>query len=345
MKFYESHYEDYCQSVEKANTHPEIFPVIERLPDHIQDFKNMILYGPSGVGKYSQMLHIIRKYSPSHLKYEKRITASTEKQTYIYKISDIHYEIDMGLLGCNSKMLWHEIFLQIVDIVSIKDKKIGIIVCKNFHQIHNELLEIFYSYMQQYTGNGFVSAIQLKFILITEHVSFLPNNILNSCYILHLGRINKSHIKNCIGVSKANFPRDRVYNILEKIDNESILNNKEIYSFSLVTSTDDLPKDHFNIICDNIIEQMENYKTMVVSKFRDSLYEILIYNLDAVECVWYIFSYFVQMRKFEEKEIKELLNKFRIFLTQYGNNYRAIFHIESICFAMICALIPKMKDI
>ena len=63
-----------------------------------------------------------------------------EKYTYQYHISDIHYEIDISLLGCNSKLIWHEIVQQIVDIVSVKSDKIGIVVCKNFHLIHTELL-------------------------------------------------------------------------------------------------------------------------------------------------------------------------------------------------------------
>jgi len=47
--------------------------------------------------------------------------------------------------------------------------KTGIIVCKNFHKIHSELLDVIYSYFQKNFNNIF-----LHFILITEHVSFLP---------------------------------------------------------------------------------------------------------------------------------------------------------------------------
>ena len=148
MKFYETHYEDYYHSVEKYNFHPLLEEQYKKFPKHISGFENTIVYGPGGSGKYSQVLYLLKRYSPSQLKYEKKITACTEKQSYTYKISDIHYEIDMALLGCNSKQLWHEIFIQIVDIVSMKnDNKFGVIVCKNFHSIHNELLEIFYSYI------------------------------------------------------------------------------------------------------------------------------------------------------------------------------------------------------
>ena len=87
----------------------------------------------------------------------------------------------MSLLGCNSKLLWHDIYQQIVDIISAKTDKSGIIVCKEFHNIHSELLENFYSYMQENNS----SAINIKFILITEEISFIPDSILNCCEIMN----------------------------------------------------------------------------------------------------------------------------------------------------------------
>ena len=138
---------------------------------------NLILYGPAGIGKYTQALMIIKNFSPSQLKYEKKMVLTYNKLTYYFKISDIHYEIDMSLLGCNAKLLWHEIYNQIVDIISSRNKKNGIILCKYFHEIHTELLETFYSYMQL----SYNQIVNIKFILITQDISFIPDNILNSC--------------------------------------------------------------------------------------------------------------------------------------------------------------------
>ena len=90
MKFYESHYEEYLDASNKRNFHPEIkIPAI---------LNNTIIYGPSGAGKYTQTLRMLAPHSPSGLKYEKRITVSTDKMEYTYHISDIHYEVDMALL-------------------------------------------------------------------------------------------------------------------------------------------------------------------------------------------------------------------------------------------------------
>lgn len=123
MKFYETHFEDYLNANEKYNIHPELDPLYDKLPNNINDCGNLIVYGPACVGKYTQVLKIIKKYSNSQLKYDKKIKIQSEKQAYVYRMSDIHYEIDMSLLGCNSKILWNDIFLQIVDIVSMKQEK------------------------------------------------------------------------------------------------------------------------------------------------------------------------------------------------------------------------------
>ena len=114
MKFYETHFEEYIVSNQKENLHPKLDKIYNKFPKHLTSFKNVVFYGPPGVGKYTQMLCGIKKYSPTELKYEKKISLTYNKQPIFLKISDIHYEIDMSLLGCNSKLLWHEIYLQII---------------------------------------------------------------------------------------------------------------------------------------------------------------------------------------------------------------------------------------
>jgi Cdc6-like AAA superfamily ATPase len=349
MKYYETHYEDYLSSLEKYNIHPELSPFMDSLPKNITELENIIIYGASGVGKYTQVLNIIKKYSPSELKYDKKITAQTEKQEYNYRISDIHYEIDMSLLGCNSKLLWNEIFLQIVDIISVKPEKTGIILCKNFHLIHTELLEIFYSYMQQY--NNSYSNIKIKFFILTEQLSFLPTTIINSCHILRVQRPNKDKYnriygdisekakKNMVEAEESNSElkgeKQEVINVFENIDSENILNIKEIRSFPYIKTNNDIPKDVFNTVCDNIIEDMLSPKKIEFTVFRDTLYDILTYNLDMNECLWYILKYFVEGGHLKQGDISDILVRSYTFLKYYNNNYRPIYHLESIIFYII----------
>lgn len=331
MKFYETHFEDYYKSFEKC--YPQGSKYV------FDPSKNIIVYGSVGVGKYTEVLNMLKAYSPSQLKYDKKIKASTDKQSYIYRISDVHYEVDMSLLGCNSKIIWHEIYCQIIDIITIKPEKIGFIVCKNFHAIHNELLDIFYSYMQKhcYGYDGKSREIQVNFILITEHVSFLPNNILNRCQIIGIERPTKEKMVQYAHTNK----QKEVLPILDQIDTKDIMNLKELYSFSLIDTVDKLPPDHFNTVCDIIIQEMIKIYQGTgdqpgITFFRDCLYDILIYNLDGIECIWNIYQYFIEHGYIVSKTKNDrFMLKLVTILKQYGNNYRSIFHIENAMFTMI----------
>lgn len=346
MKYYETSFDDYTSSVENNNIHPELEPIYKCLPQNIHNFENTLVYGPPGTGKYSQILSIIRRYSPSQLKYDKKLTANTEKQSYIYHISDIHYEIDMSLLGCNSKTLWSEIFFQIVDIISMKSDKIGIILCKKFHLIHSELLEIFYSYMQQYNHSN--THIFIKFVLITENISFIPSNIINVCQVLRVQRptIDKymeitkqstdttSFLNRIIDKTVKNTEPQQTRKILSQIKLSNITNIKEINALELI-NMNDIPSDIFNIVCDKIITTIESIETFNYLEFRDDLYNILTYNLDVAECIWYIFTHFIYKEILKPEDISEIIEKTYLFFKYYNNNYRPIYHLESIMFYII----------
>lgn len=335
MKYYETQFENYLTSIDRYNIHPELHPFFQKLPPSIGQLKNIIVYGPSGTGKYSQSLLILKRYSPSELKYEKKIVAQTDKQEYSYKISDIHYEIDMSLLGCNSKLLWNEIFLQIVDIISIKAEKTAIILCKNFHLIHTELLEIFYSYIQQY--NSKYSKINIIFFILTEQLSFIPTNIINNCHILNVRRPENQHYSNIVVqfMKNSNNKEVSVNSILDVVDTENILNIKELRSFPYMQTNNNIPKDVFNIICDAVIEKILAPETIEFTQFRDTLYDILTYNLDMTECLWHIITYLIENHHLQKEDTSDVLIRSYSFLKYYNNNYRPIYHLESIIFYII----------
>jgi hypothetical protein len=314
MKFYENHFEEYITENNIINLHPKLKKVFDKFPNTIHELKNLIFYGPSGVGKYTQMLNSIKKYSPSELKYEKKISITFNKQPYFFKISDIHYEIDISLLGCNSKLLWHEIYQQLIDIISAKTYKSGIIVCKYFHDIHSELLDNFYSYMQKNTS----SSVDIKFILITEELSFIPDNILNCCEVIHLARPSKLMYTNCL---KEKLPTKLQ---LENITNIKILHN---YNQEIMVQ--------YKIICNKIIENIINYKDIQFLKFRDILYDVFIYNLDVSDCIWYILSTLIEKNKINDKQLSVIMIKTYCFFQYYNNNYRPIYHLENYLFFII----------
>ena len=349
MKFYETLPEEYLLSAAQYNYHPELNPFFAQLPASIQTLGHLIFYGPSGCGKYTQCLRVLSHYSPSKLKYSKKMRVQTDKIAYSYRISDIHYEIDMSMLGCNSRTLWHELFFQIVDVVSMRPDKMGVIVCKNFHGIHNELLEVFYSYMQQ--TKVLHSSICIKFFIITEHMSFLPNSVVDCCTVVPVKRpqyLPKTALSRDLSenrdtqqflrrVSKkmGNQSSVAAQKIMDQINVSGIINAKEIYSFSLMNSADDIPNDIFNLICDNLIQEMMDLKKLDFVNFREQLYDILVYNLDITECLWYVVSHFIQSGHLSGVNTDDLFAKIYEFLKQYNNNYRPIYHLESIFFYLL----------
>jgi Cdc6-like AAA superfamily ATPase len=306
MKFFETHFEEYITENEKADLHPKNNEIYKRLPENICNLPNLIFYGPSGTGKYTQMLKSIKKYSPTELKYEKKISLTYNKQQYFLKISDIHYEIDFSLLGCNAKQLWHEIYQQIIDIISSKTDKSGIIVCKFFHEIHIELLENFYSYMQK----NYDINVDLKFIIITEELSFIPDNILNCCEIIRIARPAKTTYMKCLKKKNINLKTNVITNIkMLHLNNENLM----------------LPH---KIICNKIIDNLMNINTLHFLSFRDILYDIFIYNLDITECVWYVLVTLIENNAIGSKDISDILIQTFLFFQYYNNNYRPIFHVE-----------------
>ena len=310
MKYHETHFEEYITENMRENLHPKLDKIYKKFPLHIRHFKNVIFYGPNGVGKYTQMLKSIRHYSQSELKYEKKLIVTYDKKQYFFKISDIHYEIDMSLLGCNSKLLWHEIYSQIIDIISAKTEKSGIIVCKYFHEIHSELLDNFYSYMQQNANLN----IDLKYILITKELSFIPDPILNCCEIINVPRPTKNTYEKCFKKLPAKIK-------IENIQNIKMINN---YNEELM-----LPH---KIMCNKIIQNIININEIQFIKFRDLLYDTFIYNLDIQECIWYILSSLIKQGHIKSEKISDIIKHTYCFLQYYNNNYRPIYHLESYLF-------------
>ena len=58
-------FDDYIKEVKKYDLHPYI-DKNKFINEHI------ILYGPNGIGKYTQALKYIKEYSPTNCKYEKK---------------------------------------------------------------------------------------------------------------------------------------------------------------------------------------------------------------------------------------------------------------------------------
>lgn len=307
IKYNTTTFDEYLTAVKKDDLHPYLastYAILTQTPP----YSNIILYGPSGIGKYSQALKYVVQCSNMPKLKDKKLAVTYNKQEFLFKMSDYHYEINMELLGCNSKSLWHEIFTQLVDIITTPRYLLNrdhqaqtFIICKNFHMIHNELLDVFYSYMQMYAN-------KICYILITDHVSFIPDNILNTCKLISLKRPSKSVYAKLYGNMDITTSTSTITNI----------------KYLATPDTYELNTLHYNI-CNNIITLLTPANNKVdFGLLRNYIYEILTYQLDVYECIWYILN---KLQK-NDAQTTHIIKILYIFFKQFNNNYRPIYHLE-----------------
>jgi len=294
-------FENYINNTNKINLHTKKEDIYNKLPKNINDVPNLILYGNEGIGKYTQALKIISRYSNyANLKYEKKMTVVYNKEEYIFSISDIHFEVDMSLLGCNSKLLWYEITNQINQVVEIRKHRTAFIVCKNFQNIHHELLEIFYSYM----ASNILSNVDIKYILLTTSVSFIPYSILNSSLIIPYDAPNKTSLQK---IKKHSFDMNTNINL------KSLEKNKHEPQYEIKISKN---------IAKMILDNNTNF-----SNIRETIYEILTCNLNIHSCLYEINK--ILFKNISNDKIEIILNNSFTFFKHFNNNYRPIYHLEN----------------
>jgi hypothetical protein len=274
------------------NLNAKIVRSLKKFPDKICDICHVIFYGPPGSGKYTLSLKLIKRFT-TNMNYEKKITT----ESFVIKLSDIHYEVDMGLLGCSSKVLWHEIFTQIVDSISVKKEKAAFILCKNFHEISQDLLVVFYAYLHD-LNNTILHGVCIKYILITTQISFIPSNIVDACNVINVPHPSKSTVARCLKTS-------------QHVNEDNLLAS----SLPLISNT---------FMCDKLIEYLITTKQIKISKIREHIYELLTANVNITDAIWYIFT------KLEFENISNMFKSLYQFFRYFNNNYRPIFHIELI---------------
>ena len=306
MKFCETKFEEYIKTYKENNLHPELNNIYKSLPNNIEDHPNLIFYGPSGTGKYTQVLQYISTFSPTGLKYERKTTINTQKnKEFIFKISDIHYEVNMEILGCNAKILWNDIYCNIIDMINSSQQLQGFIICKNFHSIHSELLENFHTYMQTLCHKK----IKICFIIITEQVSFLPKNILDRCFIVNVKRPTKALYEKCVG---------------KKINKKK----KDINNIKLAKTFSNIDLNYSKKFVDNIIYHLTEEENINFMQFRENIYNIIVFNIDIYQFIYKILSRLNEMKKIKNKNIVNILKHLFVFFRRYNNNYRPIYHVE-----------------
>jgi DNA polymerase III delta prime subunit len=300
----EKTFSEILEKVNDDNLHTEVTQVMNSLKK-----EHYIFYGPSGVGKYSQALHLLSNFSPSQLSYEKKcnIPIDSSETPMYFKISDIHLEVNMESLGCNAKVAWHKIYEHINDIIAAKKNKVFFVVCHNFHKTHNDLLDIFYSYMSVPCIPGVKNPI-INFIVLTTSLSSLPSTIKNNTIHIYFKRPTAIKYMNIGEGANTTISLNR-HNIRE-INNIKDLNHRMNFE-----------KPIQDKISHYLLEE-----EIDLTALRNDLYDILSYNVDIGEC------FFKLIKKNEErlkgKDYDEIITLVFEFYKNYNRFYRQIYHLE-----------------
>lgn len=250
-------------------------PFIKSLKNFIYNKEHIILYGPENSGKYTQALHIAEIFSKSKLKYNRKIEIEINNEKYYFNISDIHFDIDFELLGTNQFNIWLEFIQTITSIIDTQG--ISILICKNAHFIKDELLTIFHTFMRD---------PNLKIIICTKHLSYLPHQIKSKCEIYNL-----KQLPNIIPYSLQYKPNcnkivDFIYNqstdifLLRELLYYLLTYNFDIHEclmyimFELITK-EYINSTHLNYIFKKTLETLKYYNT----NYRP-IYHLELYILD-----------------------------------------------------------------
>ena len=294
-------FESYVQISKDNSLHPGLTRVYESLPPDIKNAVHLLIHGPSGVGKYTQALISLEKYSPSGLRYEKIMKVGDDRHPYVMRISDVHFEVDMETLGCHSRTLWSAIHSHVVDSVCTRSEPVGFILCKNFHKIHKELLEVFYYYM---------SHSSTRFILLSEHIGFIPRKIIDRCLRIPVPRPAIARLR------AAGLPCIQVDNLKSISDVQQQIEKRE------------------NPLCATVLQMIITAETPDYVALRTVFYELLIQQHSIANCVWLLVQQLCKDGHCTPDKYTGLFERLCIFFRLYNNNYRPIYHLERLALSL-----------
>ena len=165
--------------------------------------------------------------------------------------------------------------------------------------------------------------VKLVYIILTENISFINDNILKRCLIIPVKRPSKKTYQDTLGIKnikKELYKINNIKNIISNIDELDNINEKIVYQ---------------------IINNIENYTKINYLSFRDDIYNIFIYNLNLNECLNQIISYFIKNKKLNNDNITLVIHKLVSFFRLYNNNYRPIYHLESFLY-YLCTVVNEL---
>ena len=159
--------------------------------------------------------------------------------------------------------------------------------------------------------------LNVKFVFLTEQISFLPDNILNSTMHVSIPRPSRAAYGRCVEMK------------LGSMNTAEITNIKTLNACSVTPIA---------LFCEDMIATIVAYEDLKFGALRDKLYNILILDLDLAEALWRIFTGLIEKGYITNEQIPSLMSRFYVIFHRYNNNYRPIMHLESFIFTLVTTI-------
>jgi hypothetical protein len=164
--------------------------------------------------------------------------------------------------------------------------------------------------------------LNIIYILLSEHISFIPNNILDKCLVIPVKKPSKS-------------------NYIKITNNQALQTTKMITNIKNVQSKITHIKNKNEYLSLKIVDDIINYKDIDYLILREKLYSIFTYNLDLYECIFIIIRKLIIEKYITIEKTEKIFTQLHKFLKLYNNNYRPIYHLESfVCY--LCIVIHEL---
>lgn len=286
------------------------------------------------------------------------------ESTIILRMSDIHYEVNMSFLNKNARIIWHKIYSQIAE-----QNRECVILCKEFQAIPVDLLAVFYSYMQH--NLHYEKANRIHYILLTNTTGFIPESILNMCQLVRFIRPMKKLYEQCVPqmsrhISRVKSKKDVKIDVVDvsnvkylkvalaKFQGTSITQLHQTHTHTHTQPQVSNTTDSFAAFrqlshrhqptCDIILKILQaiavktTTSPVLFSQLREKLYDMLVFDLNIGECMWYIMGCILQLVPNPNTYgniLHELVQAITYFFRYYDQHYRPIYHLEHVCMKFV----------
>ena len=279
---------------------PALHPEIGAMIGGLDGPRNLIVYGRGSIGKYYLAMDMIRAFSPLDLHYEKMMPIQYNKKTYNVRISDVHFEIDMQMLGTNSRLIWQNIFAAVLDIVeaAMTKARARFIMLKNFQDVSSEMYELLLCYI----GDRITKPANIYYVVITEGVSFIHNELLEKFTVVQVPVPSEGAL--------------------------ACMNEGAAAGVWRRPSAAEARYAHEDLIFGSLARCVDGFAADRCVALRNIIYDVLIYNIPPAKVLFRLMRHMMAGKA--AARVDRAFFRLPHMMAEYNNNYRPIIHLERI---------------